>query len=100
MRPDLFSARTYFVTEPQLPVREALFYDSEAACCSQHRGSVAEFENNSCHLGDKIPQGDSYQQEVVGGDGYSIAITMAAFNRPTEATYEIHENITVDTSGE
>jgi hypothetical protein len=25
---------------------------------------------------------------------------MAAFNRPTEATYEVHENITVDTSGE
>lgn len=24
---------------------------------------------------------------------------MAAFNRPTEATYEVHENITVDTSG-
>lgn len=24
---------------------------------------------------------------------------MAAFNRPTEATYEVHENITVDTLG-
>ncbi len=25
---------------------------------------------------------------------------MAAFNRPTEATYEVHENISVDTLGE
>jgi hypothetical protein len=25
---------------------------------------------------------------------------MAAFNRPTEATYEIHEKVTVDTKGE
>ena len=24
---------------------------------------------------------------------------MAAFNRPTEATYEVHEKVTVDTSG-
>jgi hypothetical protein len=24
---------------------------------------------------------------------------MAAFNRPTEATYEVHENISVDTQG-
>jgi hypothetical protein len=25
---------------------------------------------------------------------------MAAFNRPTEATYEVHEHVTCDTSGE
>ncbi len=24
---------------------------------------------------------------------------MAAFNRPTEATYEVHEKVTVDTNG-